>query len=113
MPEPRSYELTPEGEPYKVYRLLDPLLNKARKEQKAGFSVDVRIYARRKPNGDLWGEVAFLDRAGRIVTLDGDTAASAVPLAEPLHVEQYLASIAGRLFASVQGRVAVQDDPGA
>lgn len=103
MPDVRSYELTPEGEPYKVYRLLDPLLTKARKEQKAGYSVDVRIYARRKPNGDLWGEVAFLDRAGHIVTTGGDTAANAIPLAEPLRVEQYLASIVGRMFEAVQG----------
>ena len=85
----KNYEVTPEGVPYKVYRLLAALLNKARKEQKAGYSVDVRIYARRKQDGDLWGEVAFLDRSGRIVTMDGDTAANAIPVAAPLHVEQY------------------------
>lgn len=71
--------------------------------------MDVRIYARRKPNGDLWGEVAFLDREGRIVTADGDTASNAIPLAEPLHVEQYLASIVGRLFDAVEARAVAPD----
>jgi hypothetical protein len=102
----RRYEFAPDGAQYKVYRLLDPLLEAARKDQRAGYSVDVRIYARRKPNGELWGEVAFLGRDGRIVTLSGDTAADAIPLAEPLHVEQYLGSIAARLFDAVESRAA-------
>src|SRR4051812_16024668 len=110
MPEPRTYELTPEGEPYKVYRLLDPLLGKARKKQRAGYSVDVRIYARRKPSGDLWGEVAFLGGPGRIVTLKGDTAADAIPLADPLRVEQYLISIVGRLFEAVASDAVTRGD---
>jgi hypothetical protein len=99
-----DHEFAQDGQQYKVYRLLDPLLAAARKEQRSGYSVDVRIYARRKPNGDLWGEVAFLGRDGRIVTLGGDTAADAIPLAEPLHVEQYLSSIVARLFAAAEGR---------
>src|SRR4051812_19323711 len=100
----RDHEFAQNGEQYKVYRLLEPLLEAARKEQKAGYSVDVRIYARRKPSGELWGEVAFLGRDGRIISLSSNTAVDANPLAEPRHVEQYLSSIVARLFDATEGR---------
>ena len=100
----RDYERTASGDQYKVYEILDPLLEKARKEQKAGYSVDLRIYTRRKPNGELWGEVAFLGRDGKIITLSGDTASDAIPLANPTDVERYLGSLVARLFAAVETR---------
>jgi hypothetical protein len=68
------------------------------------------VYARRKPNGDLWGEVAFLNRAGHLVTLEGTTADEAIPLADPTAVEQYLGSIVERLFAAVAAKPVTSED---
>ena len=103
--EAEHFDRSQRAHSYKVFRLLGPLLDQAQKEQKAGVSVDLRIYARRKPNGDLWGEIAFLDRSGRIATLEGEsTTTTALPLAKPEDVQQYLADITGRLFEAVEDR---------
>jgi hypothetical protein len=92
-----------EQKTYKVYTLLDLLLPLAAKEQQAGYSVDVRIYARRKPNGDLWGEVAFLDQDGHIVKITS-TSKDSLPLGNPDDVKEFLSAIADEMFEAVKTR---------
>jgi hypothetical protein len=59
----RAHEFAPGGEDSKVYRLLDPLLEARHKEQKARYSVSVRIDSRRKPDDASRAPSAFLELA--------------------------------------------------
>lgn len=52
---------------YKVERQLREAFPRAQKPQRSGVSVDLRVYFREKPNGDLWGGLALLDPNGRIL----------------------------------------------
>jgi hypothetical protein len=52
---------------YKVERLLRDTFPNALKPQKAGVSVDVRLYFRERDDGHLWGGFAFLDAGGKLV----------------------------------------------
>ena len=70
-----------EGE-YKVSRLMPELMARAVTEQKgANISVDCRLYFRLDPNdGQLKGEVAFLERpSGKLVKLTS-TSEDSLPL---------------------------------
>lgn len=61
---------SPDGESdayYKVERLLRDTFPQALKPQKAGVSVDVRLYFRERADGHLWGGLAFLDGDGKLV----------------------------------------------
>ena len=51
---------------YKVERQLRAEFPKVAKPQRAGVSIDVRVYFREKPNGDLWGGLALLSEDGEI-----------------------------------------------
>lgn len=52
---------------YKVERLLRDKFPDALKPQKAGVSVDVRLYFRERDDGHLWGGISFLDADGKLV----------------------------------------------
>lgn len=52
---------------YKVERQLRDTFPRARKPQRSGVSVDVRLYFREKPTGELWGGLAVLDEDGKIL----------------------------------------------
>jgi hypothetical protein len=68
----------PSGEPvayYKVERQLRAMFPRALKPQRAGASIDVRVYFREKPDGALWGGLALLGEDGHIV--------DNMPLADP------------------------------
>lgn len=52
---------------YKVERLLREKFPEALRPQKAGASVDVRLYFRERDDGHLWGGLAFLDSEGKLV----------------------------------------------
>jgi hypothetical protein len=60
---------------YKVERQLREAFERALKAQRSGASVDVRVYFREKPGGELWGGLALLGEDGRII--------DNMPLADP------------------------------
>lgn len=60
---------------YKVERQLRDAFDGALKAQRSGASVDVRVYFREKPGGELWGGLALLGEDGRII--------DNMPLADP------------------------------
>jgi putative transcriptional regulator len=51
---------------YKVERQLRETFPKVAKPQRSGVSVDLRVYFREKPSGDLWGGLALLNEDGEI-----------------------------------------------
>ncbi len=62
--------MTPDEVPqayYKVERQLREAFPDAMRPQRAGASVDVRVYFREKPDGALWGGLALLDADGHIL----------------------------------------------
>lgn len=65
---------------YKVERLLREKFPDAAKPQPSGVSVDVRLYFREKPEGDLWCGLAFLDEDGHMMDF-GEF--RALPLKDP------------------------------
>lgn len=84
-----------DGEPHYVYKHLPALIEQAAKQQRSGYSVDIRIYARQdQKNGGRWGGVSFLNRAGQLIDEE-------MPLSEPEHVAAYVAEISRQLFARV------------
>jgi hypothetical protein len=77
---------------YKVVRLLDDLLPTAATPQRSGVSFDIRLYLRENSkNGNLWAEVAFIDRdSGKLI----NTPETAIPLDTPEAVGWYFGWIA-------------------
>lgn len=51
---------------YKVERQLRVMFPRVVKPQRSGVSVDLRLYFREKPDGDLWGGLALLNEGGEI-----------------------------------------------
>jgi len=66
---------------YKVVRLLDELLPQAATAQKAGISLDIRLYlSENSHDGQLWAAVSFIDRStGKLLKHDGNS----LPLDRP------------------------------
>jgi hypothetical protein len=85
-----------EQEEYKVVRLLDDLLPQAATPQKSGVSFDLRLYLRENTkNGQLWAEVAFIDRnTGKLL----NDAENALPLDSPGAVGWFFGRIAEKGF---------------
>jgi hypothetical protein len=88
---------------YKVSRLLPQLMDAATTEQKAGISVDCRIYFRVKPDGSRWGEVAFLGRDGKLVKLTS-TYEDSLPLDDEDAMRWYFDKIVKLGFERVRHR---------
>lgn len=85
-----------EGEQYKVVRLLDELLPEAVKPVDSGVRLDCRIYFREKPNGDLWGEVIFVNpETGKAVNREPQRS---LPLQGEGVMSWYFGEIADRGF---------------
>ncbi len=95
---------------YKVSRLLPKLMARAVTEQKgANISVDCRLYFRLDPNdGQLKGEVAFLERpSGRLVKLTS-TSEDSLPLDSEGGMLWFLDKIGHHGFDLVRERAAKQ-----
>jgi hypothetical protein len=94
-------------EDYKVVRVLDDLLPKAARPQKAGVSFDIRLYlSENSHDGQLWAAVSFIDRDSGQLLKEPD---NSLPLDSPDAVGWFFGQIAKKGFPLA---VAMRTGPG-
>lgn len=82
---------------FKVVRDLDSILPEAATPQKAGLSLDIRLYlSENSHDGKLWASVSFLDRNGHLLKH------GPLPLDKPDAVGWYFDQIAKKGFPLAQ-----------